>query len=176
MIIFLALCAFRTQLEFCSLKSKLEMAVTTTQTQSDPFKYQWARYVARRKLDTDRKVLTAKLSKAIPELAAADNVAELARLTLGGLEKLETLGKPPPVRGKFKVGIIGAGCAGLFTALILDWLHEVVPDLDISYDILEASGEERLGGRLYTHKFSKERHDYYDVGAMRFPDNDVMKR
>lgn len=39
--------------------------------------------------------------------------------------------------------------------------------------------EERLGGRLYTHYFSEETeetHDYYDVGAMRFPDIPVMKQ
>lgn len=38
-----------------------------------------------------------------------------------------------------------------------------------SYDILEAAGDERLGGRLYTHEFSETPHGYYDVGAMRCP-------
>ena len=37
----------------------------------------------------------------------------------------------------------------------------------LSYDILEA--DSRVGGRIYTHHFSGEKHDYYDVGAMRFP-------
>src|SRR6266446_3287871 len=53
---------------------------------------------------------------------------------------------PPPPLAKLPVGIIGAGAAGLYTAMILD-------SLDIKYEILEASG--RHGGRLYTHNFSK---------------------
>jgi len=43
--------------------------------------------------------------------------------------------------------IIGAGAAGLYTAMILD-------SLDIRYEILDAS--ERVGGRLYTHRFNGE--------------------
>ena len=64
--------------------------------------------------------------------------------------------------------------AGLYTALILK-------SLGIPYEILEAS--ERVGGRLRTHYFDlKDRkeaqrtHDYYDIGAMRFPETDIMKR
>ncbi len=44
------------------------------------------------------------------------------------------------------VCIIGAGAAGLYAAIILDYLG-------IKYEILEASG--RHGGRLYTHQFNK---------------------
>ncbi|KAJ0152866.1 Uncharacterized protein HZ326_4761 [Fusarium oxysporum f. sp. albedinis] len=46
------------------------------------------------------------------------------------------------------------------------------------YDIHEAAGPDRVGGRLFTYNFGGQRdtHDYYDVGAMRFPDNPVMKR
>lgn len=57
--------------------------------------------------------------------------------------------------------------------MILDELN--IPNL--SYDILE--GSDRIGGRVYTHYFSplKERpHDYYDVGAMRFPDVKIMQK
>ncbi|EOD46897.1 putative l-amino acid oxidase protein [Neofusicoccum parvum UCRNP2] len=60
--------------------------------------------------------------------------------------------------------------------MILDRLREKIDGINISYDILEASGEDRLGGRLYTHHFSEKPNDYYDVGAMRFPDNKIMKR
>lgn len=67
----------------------------------------------------------------------------------------------------FHVGIIGAGMAGLYTAMILK-------SLDISYEILEAS--DRIGGRVYTHRFSNAPGDYYDVGAMRFPDTPTMDR
>jgi protoporphyrinogen oxidase len=83
---------------------------------------------------------------------------------------------------EFKVGIIGAGVAGLFTAMIFDHLKDLV-GLDVDYQILEANGEERIGGRLYSYYFPKidnqpdiGPHDYYDVGAMRFPGNKIMAR
>ncbi|KAI5990294.1 amine oxidase [Pisolithus orientalis] len=77
-----------------------------------------------------------------------------------------------------KVGILGAGVGGLYTALILD-------SLDIEYEILEAS--DRAGGRLSTYKFpGGQKYDYYDAGAMRYPlpkkdeqgqyKNGIMKR
>ncbi|PHH90838.1 hypothetical protein CDD83_2504 [Cordyceps sp. RAO-2017] len=77
-----------------------------------------------------------------------------------------------------KVGIIGAGAAGLYTALLLE-------SLGVDYEILEAS--ERVGGRIYTHRFDEaawraskpgepEYYDYYDVGAMRFPGMKWMDR
>ena len=69
-----------------------------------------------------------------------------------------------------KVCIVGAGAAGLYIALILDDL--AIPGL--SYDILE--GSDRVGGRMFTHYFSDKKHDYYDIGAMRFPDIPVMQR
>lgn len=54
--------------------------------------------------------------------------------------------------------IIGAGIAGLYMAHVLD-------AAGIEYDILEANPK-RVGGRLYTYRFSKKPHDYYDIGAM----------
>ncbi len=74
---------------------------------------------------------------------------------------------PPPER---KVCIVGAGVAGLYIAMILDSLE--IPNL--TYDILEANT--RVGGRVYTHHFSEKKHDYYDIGAMRYPDIPTMKR
>ena len=68
--------------------------------------------------------------------------------------------------------------------MIFDHLHTKF-GLNVEYEILEANGEERVGGRLYSYYFpnptgEKEPkvgpHDYYDVGAMRFPDNQVMDR
>jgi hypothetical protein len=52
------------------------------------------------------------------------------------------------------VGIIGAGAAGLYTAMIFE-------DLGIKYEILE--GSDRPGGRLYTHHFKdgKSPWNYY---------------
>ena len=90
-------------------------------------------------------------------------------------------GKPDKER-TYKVGIIGAGCAGLFTGLIFDHLKAKYK-LDVDFEILESNGQERLGGRLYTHYFDKTEesgptasHDYFDVGAMRFPKSRVMSR
>lgn len=73
----------------------------------------------------------------------------------------------PPTR---RVCIVGAGIAGLYIAMILDDLQ--IPNLE--YEILEAS--DRVGGRVYTHRFSEEENDYYDIGAMRYPDIPTMQR
>ncbi|KAB5547175.1 L-amino acid oxidase [Coniochaeta sp. 2T2.1] len=78
----------------------------------------------------------------------------------------------------FKVGIIGAGAAGLYAAMLFD-------SLGIDYDIHEAS--DRVGGRIFTYHFDQaawdkstpndpEYYDYYDVGAMRFPPMPYMDR
>ena len=91
---------------------------------------------------------------------------------------IDDLVAPKVDAGDAPICIIGAGIAGLYTALILD-------DLGIQYEILEAS--DRVGGRLLTHRFNgevgyaaerdtPERYDYFDVGAMRFPDTPFMNR
>ncbi|KAH9926686.1 uncharacterized protein B0H18DRAFT_1005121 [Fomitopsis serialis] len=90
----------------------------------------------------------------------------------GDLGRLGRHGQPvlipcPRDTDSAKVGIIGAGVGGLYAAMMLE-------SLEIDYDILEAS--DRIGGRLYTYKFSEKEHDYFDVGAMRFPDTPMMKR
>jgi NAD(P)-binding Rossmann-like domain len=51
-----------------------------------------------------------------------------------------------------RVGIIGAGASGLYTAMILR-------DLGIQYEILEAN--KIVGGRLFTHHFGEKPNDYY---------------
>lgn len=58
------------------------------------------------------------------------------------------------------VGIIGAGAAGLYSALLLE-------SLGVDYEILEANS--RIGGRIWTYHFNKnpaspgegEYYDYY---------------
>ena len=72
---------------------------------------------------------------------------------------------------QLKIGTVEAGCAGMFTAMILDEIKERITGFRdvISYDILEAAGEEKLSDRLYTHEFSETPRGYYDVGAMWFP-------
>ncbi|GKT48204.1 putative bifunctional amine oxidase [Colletotrichum spaethianum] len=145
----------------------------------DSYKSQWARYVSRAYFEKDVNLVTARLGDM--DLGEEYNglinngVAGLAKVT----EKLTTGGLTPDNAGEFKVGIVGAGVAGLFTALLLDWVCEKVEGLKIEYDILEAADSKRFGGRLFTHYFDdppQRVHDYYDVGAMRFPDNDVMDR
>ena len=69
-----------------------------------------------------------------------------------------------PIIGK--VGILGAGAAGLYAAMILQ-------SMGIDYEILEAQNVP--GGRLHTHYFEPGANasnnygnfQYYDVGAMR---------
>lgn len=95
----------------------------------------------------------------------------------------------PKVTTNTPVCIIGAGAAGLYTALILD-------SLEIPYQILEANPT-LVGGRMFTYNFDNDpsSYNYYvsnhilcrsaisltnwnqqDVGAMRFPDSPFMKR
>ncbi|KAG8911688.1 hypothetical protein FRC02_006466 [Tulasnella sp. 418] len=61
----------------------------------------------------------------------------------------------------------------------------ILKDLGIPYEILEAN--ERIGGRIFTHRFNGQkgkdapvndpaRYDYYDVGAMRYPNIPFMDR
>jgi hypothetical protein len=78
--------------------------------------------------------------------------------------------KKPGSQGPMKVCIVGAGVAGLYIAMILEDL--AIPGL--TFDILEA--DSRTGGRIFTHHFSPTKHDYYDVGAMRFPVIPSMQR
>ena len=53
------------------------------------------------------------------------------------------------------VCIIGAGTAGLYTAMILE-------SLGINYHIIDANTRERVGGRLFTYHFpGGGKYDYY---------------
>ncbi|KUF18169.1 flavin monoamine oxidase family protein [Streptomyces silvensis] len=77
------------------------------------------------------------------------------------------IGPSPPARGTTplrpggRIGIIGAGMAGLYAALLLRGQgHEVT--------ILEASPG-RVGGRIMTHRFSSRPEQYFEAGAMRLP-------
>ncbi|SCN91547.1 related to L-amino-acid oxidase [Fusarium fujikuroi] len=141
------------------------------------YKHMWARDVAKATMDYDLKGLIERLKESVPaKFDANDSIGSIREKT----KESTGPGYIPEEQGKISVGIVGAGVAGLFAALLFDWLngHEELKGkgLKISYDILEAAGAERLGGRLYTHHFSDEEHDYYDVGAMRFPNNTIMKR
>ncbi len=67
-----------------------------------------------------------------------------------------------------RVGIVGGGMAGLYAAMLLD-------QFGIEYHIFEASGE-RLGGRVRTHYFNNDPHQYAELGAMRFPQSWLQSR
>ena len=113
------------------------------------------------------------------ELKAADLLRPFPNLSPHHLPTLSDLPYPdPPTDDRtIKLGIIGAGMAGLYVALIIDTLRAQDPpvlDHNVEYEILEAS--KREGGRCLTYKFSDEPHDYYDAGAMRFPEDTLMKR
>ncbi|KAL7767097.1 hypothetical protein ACKLNR_005013 [Fusarium oxysporum f. sp. zingiberi] len=127
-------------------------------------------------MDYDLKGVIERLKVSVPaKIGEKDSIGSLREKT----KKFTGPGYIPEEQGKISVGIVGAGVAGLFAALLFDWLndHDELKGkgLKISYNILEAAGAERLGGRLYTHRFSDEKHDYYDVGAMRFQNNTIMK-
>lgn len=64
------------------------------------------------------------------------------------------------------VGIVGGGPAGLYSAMLLQQKGYLV-------HIFEASN--RVGGRIYTHRFNCEKNQYFEAGAMRIPENEYQK-
>lgn len=52
--------------------------------------------------------------------------------------------------------------AGLYSALLFQQY-----ELPVMVKIFEAA--DRVGGRVYTHRFSKEPYQYFEAGAMRLP-------
>ena len=65
---------------------------------------------------------------------------------------------PPSLR----VGIVGAGMSGLYSALLL---QQSVPGVKVK--IFEVS--DRVGGAVFTYQFSPEPNQYFEAGAMRIP-------
>ena len=91
----------------------------------------------------------------LPQTHSTQRVSQ-AQFTLPPL--VPTIPEQDGAEGSGKVGIIGGGIGGLYAAMMLQ-------DAAIPYEILEASC--RLGGRLYTHRFSvlstdpSKEYDYY---------------
>jgi hypothetical protein len=160
---------------------------THIETPKDPYKYQWSRYDARERLNGDEQRAKDKLANLMADAQKPED-NEIERVDLDTIsvdvsnlfeevkKKVEFIGLVPPRHGHFKVGIVGAGVAGLFAGLALDWINEIIERhtgigyLKIDYEILEAASEDRFGGRLYTHCFNKDgTHGYYDVGPCAFP-------
>ncbi|MBS4534608.1 FAD-dependent oxidoreductase [Clostridium sp. D2Q-14] len=67
---------------------------------------------------------------------------------------------PPGSFKNIKVGIIGGGLSGLASAVELRKL---------GYDITVFESSNRIGGRVYTHYFDKDKSLYGELGAMRIP-------
>lgn len=141
------------------------------------FKSRWARRLIREKLSAEINALAQRDSAVpipvlgygpcTPHQLPPDPNYEGGSLPVPRYGKKPGDGEDEPPR---KVCIVGAGVAGLYIAMILDDLK--IPNL--TYDIIEANS--RIGGRVYTHHFSKEPHDYYDIGAMRYPKIPTMQR
>lgn len=116
------------------------------------------------------------ITPVMPNNPADEDRYELLKLALDRGNRLEDfdniikLLSPPPeitsiappgyFKGK-KVGIIGGGAAGLAAAFELRKLG-----FDIT--VFEAN-EDRIGGRVYTYYFDKNRRYYGELGAMRIP-------
>lgn len=111
----------------------------------------WAQHLVDQALKKTYKKFTPRLGQdpwALPPLGENDELPR--RLPPLHLPPHDT--KEPP-----RVCIIGAGAAGLFTALLIDYLNENVPTFKVQYDIFESQAE--VGGRLYTYNFSSTSHD-----------------
>ncbi|CAO2647477.1 Nn.00g083990.m01.CDS01 [Neocucurbitaria sp. VM-36] len=156
-----------------------------------PFKADYVSSLISTQLDAEidkilrMKALQERKPSAGPSKKIVDNLVEALKeaQTEGkkGIFPIEKFGKREEL-SKLKIGIVGAGISGLYTAHILKFLG-------IEYEILEANPD-RLGGRVYTHHFKTEEptkdpredtiakpvHDYYDIGAMRFPNSPIMAR
>ncbi len=85
-----------------------------------------------------------------------DNIIELLKPP----KEITTIAHPGDYKN-LKVGIIGGGIAGLSSAFELRKLG-----FDIT--IFEMQ-ESRIGGRIYTHYFDKDKKFYGELGAMRIP-------
>nr|WP_253197781.1 FAD-dependent oxidoreductase [Clostridium gasigenes] len=85
-----------------------------------------------------------------------DNLVEL----LGPPKDITTISSPEHCKG-LKVGVIGGGLSGLASAFELRKL---------GFDItIFESEEKRIGGRVHTHYFDKNKRFYGELGAMRIP-------
>lgn len=136
------------------------------------YRSRWARQLIREKLSAEINKLQNQnqhvplgvgLQPTLP--VSPDDLPEDPRPGSGGNRRQQHA-----LPADSKVCIVGAGVSGLYIAMILDDL--AIPNL--SYQILEAS--DRVGGRMYTHKFTETPHDYYDIGAMRYPRIKIMDR
>ncbi|CAB5332295.1 uncharacterized protein OCT59_009446 [Rhizophagus irregularis] len=79
------------------------------------------------------------------------------------VERTEPGNHPKIPPKELNVGIVGGGMSGLYAALILQSHGAKV-------SIFEKNTRQRLGGRVYTHRFTQEPNQYFEAGAMRLPE------
>lgn len=107
--------------------------------------------------------MTAQIFAAVPSgqptLREAYEVWAEAQSPLGSVDP-EVHATCDPTQ--LSVGIVGGGMAGLYAALRLQ--AEA-----ISVHIFEANPT-RVGGRVYTHRFTSDPNQYFEAGAMRLPE------
>ena len=71
------------------------------------------------------------------------------------LSRMKRVLRSPATTPNLPVCIIGAGAAGLYTAMILE-------SLGISYQLVDGDPNGRVGGRLFTYQFpGGGKYDYY---------------
>lgn len=145
----------------CKTAQSRRTAATGTTGTADDSRSIRGRYAAR----ILREFLTERYLKRYPRDGDNDIPSgSLPSWSIPAVDDLDRMSKQDPPLPEGKVCIIGAGIAGLYLAMLLD--HAKIP-----YEILEASS--RIGGRIFTYEFPTNdppvEHNYYDVGAMRFP-------
>lgn len=94
-----------------------------------------------------RKDAAAQVGDGHHKFAALNPRAAFFREIIGSSSYSDHNKEPSREGLPLKVGIIGAGAAGLYAAMLLD-------SLGIDYDIYE--GSDRVGGRIYTYFFDEE--------------------
>lgn len=140
--------------------------VTELGVKQSTFKADFAKYLV-------NKYVRQEIERADWNALAATPFVTNGR-TADGLPTRKKEEDRPENAKNLSVGIIGAGIAGLYTALICETLK-------IKWHIIEANPD-RLGGRLYTKYLTEvpgqepTKHDYYDIGAMRYPKTPIMER
>ncbi|EXJ61572.1 hypothetical protein A1O7_02000 [Cladophialophora yegresii CBS 114405] len=120
-------------------------------------------------MSTETKSLRTAYAKHILNHQVLKTLNKTNKTLYGALPRAPELPEDSDKPYEGRICIIGAGAAGLYTAMMLKFLGIT------NVDILEAS--DRVGGRLYTQSLSggDDYHNYYDVGAMRIPDIAWMK-
>lgn len=106
--------------------------------------------------DNQRHEMLTKLLKDVGRLEDYKNIINLLKppKDIGELKNSSNL-------KNLKIGIIGAGLAGLSSAFELR-------KTGANITIFEAN-KSRIGGRVYTHYFDEEKHIYGELGPMRIP-------